>query len=796
MTSETRLPAPVACRRPDCTGGVIDEDGFCGACDRVPAPASVTVPAPAPAAESGRATNPACPRPDCVGGIIDADGFCDSCQRAAPREPGPVGAGSGATWPSAAWDRSSREHRAGSSAITFPPGIPPRPLSRAPLGLGLVSIPPVPTCDPETRLLKDPALPEFLRHCPNGACRAAVGRSRGGVPGQPESTCQQCGAAYSFLPPLRRDEILGQYQVQGCIGYGGQGWVYLARDLNLDGAPVAIKGMRDLASAASHAASAAERATLIEVRHPDIVDIRNFVRHRDPVTDRVSGYIVLEFLDGESLAQKAGRGVLPVAEAIAYILAVLPALGYLHDSGLVYGDFKPANVMQVQDRLKLIDLGGVGRIGDVADRRSVFTRGFRAPEATGRGPSVSADLYTVGRTLAVLTARFGFDREHETTLPGPDAAPAFGAHESFYRFLLRATAADPRHRFSSAAQMAEQLTGVLREVVALEAQPGQRLPPMTSALFTSERDALTGGLRSGRDAALALPLPRPDPSDPAAALVGGMAAADPAEALAELAGAPRVTTAVALRRALARIGAPGELPTTEADGVLEVPPDADPADWRFIWFRGLAELSCGRPREAWPAFGTIRDLLPGELAPKLALALCAELLHDPGLARHYYQTVWRTDDSFVGAAFGVARTYAAEPGTQATMAAVRVLESVPDSLHHHVAARLEAQRLRLSLEPDEQGLFEAAAQLQQLRLGEEQSLRHQAAIWRAALDWLARGGRPARPGRLLLNADLTPDGIGTALERAYLGLRRFAPGRRDRVALVRRAHAARPKSRW
>jgi serine/threonine-protein kinase PknG len=189
-------------------------------------------------------------------------------------------------------------------------------------------------------------------------------------------------------------------------------------------------------------------------------------------------------------------------------------------------------------------------------------------------------------------------------------------------------------------------------------------------------------------------------------------------------------------------------------------------------------------------------LLPGEPAPKLALALCAELLDDPALARHYYRTVWHTDDSFVGAAFGVARTYAAEPGAQATMAAVRALESVPDSLHHHVAARLEAQRLRLGLEPDEQGLFEAAAQLRKLRLGEEQGLRQQAAIWRAAQDWLARGGTPTPPGRLLLGAELTPDGIGAALERAYLGLRRYVPGRRGRVALVRRAHAARPRTRW
>jgi serine/threonine-protein kinase PknG len=800
MRGEIRRPGPVACQRPDCGGGAIDDDGFCDTCDRAPATGPVTAPVLAPAAAPGtdRAPGGACPRPHCPGGVLDEDGFCDTCHRAAPRASGaPVSTGAPTIWHSVAWEPPDRPGRAAPPAITFPRGVPTRPLRRAELGLGIVPIPPVPTRDPDSRLLEAPALEEFMRRCPNQECRAEVGRGRDGEPGEPEGRCPDCDTMFSFLPPLRRGEILGQYQVRGCIGYGGQGWVYLASDLNLDGDPVAIKGIRDYASAASQAASAAERRTLIEVRHPDIVDIRNFVQHRDPVSGRLSGYIVLEFLDGESLAQKTQRSVLPVAEAIAYVLAVLPALGYLHDSGLVYGDFKPANVMQVRDRLKLIDLGGVCRIGDAADHRSVVTRGFQAPEvARGSRPSVSSDLYTVGRTLAVLTTAFDFVKGYETSLPGPDTVPVFSEHESFYRLLRRATATEPRHRFGSAAQLAAQLVGVLREVVALDSKRGQRLPSMPSTLFTRERDALTTGPRSGRAAALALPVPRPDDTDPAAAFLGAVTATDPAEIVAQLRGAPRVTTEVAFRLALARIGRPGEPELAEPDAALEIPPDADPADWRFVWYRGLIELSRGRLEDAWRAFAAIRDLLPGEPAPKLALAVCAELLHAPALARHYYQTVWRTDDGFVGAAFGVARTYAAEPGDDATNDAIEVLESVSESLHHHVAARIEALRLRLGLEPGEQGLHEAARRLQDLKLAEEQRLRQKAGIWLAAQKWLAKGGTPARADRLLLDVELTPDAIGFALERAYLGLRRHVPERRDRVDLAKRAHAARPRTRW
>jgi serine/threonine-protein kinase PknG len=819
MSGEIRPGGPVACVRPDCPGdGVIDDDGFCDVCDRAPATARVTVPVTAPGTD--HAAGGPCPRPDCRGGILDEDGFCGTCDRAAPRALPETRQAAPSIWHSVAWESPDRPDGGEPPALTFPPGIPTRPLGRAELGLGIVPIPALPARDPDSLLLKDPALEELMRRCQNQECQAEVGRGRGGEPGEPEGRCPVCSTTFSFRPPLRRGEILGQYEVRGCIGYGGQGWVYLASDLNLDGDPVAIKGLRDLASAASHAASAAERRTLIEVRHPDIVDIRNFVQHRDPVSNRVSGYIVLEFLDGESLAQKAQRSVLPVAEAIAYILAVLPALGYLHDSGLVYGDFKPANVMQVRDRLKLIDLGAVCRIGDPADHRSVVTRGFQAPEvAEGSRPSVSSDLYTVGRTLAVLTTVFDF--VNETNLPGPQKVPVFSEYESFYRFLRRATAKEPRHRFVSAAQMAAQLVGVLREVIALRPRAGQRLPPMPSTLFTLERDALTTGPRSARDAALALPVPRPDDSDPAAAFLGTVTAADPAEVLAQLPGAPRVTTEVAFRLALARIGQPGGPESADAQSAdaqaagtgsagtgsagtgsagsgaaLEVPPDADPADWRFVWYRGLVELSRDRPEDAWRAFAAIRDLLPGEPAPKLALAVCAELLHAPALARHYYQTVWRTDEGFVGAAFGVARTYAAEPGDDATKDAIEVLESIPESLHHHVAARIEALRLRLGLGPGERGLREAARRLRDLKLGEQQSLRQKIGIWHASQDWLAKGGTPARPGQSLLDVELTPDALGFALEHAYLALRRQVPERRDRVDLAKRAHAARPRTRW
>ena len=72
-------------------------------------------------------------------------------------------------------------------------------------------------------------------------------------------------------------------------------------------------------------------------------------------------------------------------QAIAYVLEILPAFGYLHDLGLLYCDFKPDNVIQTGDAVKLIDLGGVRRIDD--DESAIYgTVGYQAPEVAAAAP--------------------------------------------------------------------------------------------------------------------------------------------------------------------------------------------------------------------------------------------------------------------------------------------------------------------------------------------------------------------------------------------------------------------------
>ncbi|MFQ6198374.1 tetratricopeptide repeat protein, partial [Streptomyces sp. NPDC000405] len=310
--------------------------------------------------------------------------------------------------------------------------------------------------------------------------------------GRTEGYCTKCGHPYSFVPKLRPGDVVrGQYEVAGCLAHGGLGWIYLAIDRAVADRWVVLKGLLDTGDEDALAAAVAERRFLAEIEHSNIVRIYNFVEHLDQRTGSLDGYIVMEYVGGKSLKEIANerrhpdgrRDPLPVEQACAYGIEALEALGHLHSRNLLYCDFKVDNAIQQQDQLKLIDMGAVRRMDD-HDSPIYGTIGYQAPEIAELGASVASDLYTVARTLAVLTFDFqGYTNVFVDSLPSPDHIEVFTRYESFYRLLVRATDPDPARRFASADEMAEQLTGVLREVVAL--QTGAPRPAL-STLFGPE----------------------------------------------------------------------------------------------------------------------------------------------------------------------------------------------------------------------------------------------------------------------------------------------------------------------
>lgn len=679
------------------------------------------------------------------------------------------------------------------------------------LGGGLVEIPRTPDIDPLKALMKNPVVPESKRFCWN--CGRPVGRSGSEGKGSSEGWCPYCGSPYSFLPQLNPGDIIaGQYEVKGCIAHGGLGWVYLALDHNVNDRPVVLKGLVHSGDAEAQAIAMAERQFLAEVVHPSIVQIFNFVEHSDKHGDPV-GYIVMEYIGGQSL--KRGRGEnLPVAEAIAYILEILPALSYLHSIGLVYNDLKPENIMLTEEQLKLIDLGAVSRINSFGYLYG--TPGYQAPEIVRTGPTVATDIYTVGRTLAALTLTLRTrNGRYVDGLPEDD--PMLAKYDSFARLLRRAIDPDPRRRFTSAEEMSGQLMGVLREVVAQDTG----LPrPGLSTIFSPSRSTfgvdllvahtdvyLDGQVHSekltAKEIVTALSVPLVDPSDVAAPVLQATVLSQPVQTLDSL----RAARHGSLDAEGLDLSESVELPLMEVRALLDLG-DVSKAtrkledlaervgwQWRLVWYRAVAGLLTGDYESAIKHFTEVLDTFPGELAPKLALAATYELAGDPD-EHKFYQTVWGTNDGVISAAFGLAR---ARSALGDRTGAVQTLDEVPPTSRHFTTARLTSAVTLLSggsqSEITEAQIRDAARRVEALPSTEPRVLQIRALVLGGAMDWLQdnRADNQASTNHIL-GFPFTDHGLRLGVEASLRSLARVAPTQRHRYTLVDMANQVRPTS--
>ncbi|MET3117668.1 serine/threonine-protein kinase PknG [Undibacterium sp. GrIS 1.8] len=552
---------------------------------------------------------------------------------------------------------------------------------RTALGGGLISLPDLPSQDPLKLLMADPEVPAHKRHCPK--CDVHVNRAKG--------FCPACGTPYDFVARLKMgDVIAGKYEIKGPIAFGGLGWIYLGWDQVLQ-RWVVLKGLLNANDEASAAAAVAERRYLAALKHPKVVNIYDFVNQG------AEGFIIMEYVGGQTVhSLRKQRGPLPVTEAIAYILGILPAFAYLHTQGLVYCDFKPDNIMIEGGDVKLIDMGAVRKTGD--QNGDIYaTLGFAAPEAD-TDPIAVSDLYTLGRALSVLIMDFKFTSDYEYALPSPDDHDVLAENESLYRFLLRATHVDPDERFQTADEMAEQLFGVLREIVALQSGP----KPVDSKVFTSDHliHATARQLVAQVDPHV-LPTLRVNLEDKAASeVIRILSLMDEVQQVEELqalvtkygdrAAEPRLRLAEVL---IQNAG----LMEKQRDALIKTTLDAveaaDPFDWRTSWLRGLCLVTNGDGTKALAYFERCYFEMPGELAPRLAMGLAAEIANNGEQALPYYDRVGRVDPAFVSAHAGAARCHA-KAGR--LMDAVSMLQRVPSNHVLHTQVQLGIAELLLT----------------------------------------------------------------------------------------------------
>lgn len=655
----------------------------------------------------------------------------------------------------------------------------------------ITSLPALPVGGASAALMTNPEVPEEERFCPQGH---PVGRSLPGRPGQPDGTCLRCGAAYSFSPKLLPGMLVaGQYEVAGCLAHGGLGWVYLARDRNLSGRWVVLKGLLNSGDPDAVAAAIAEREFLAQVKHPLIVDIHNFVTHDS------AGYIVMEYVGGASLSDvlrdraRANGGhphPLPAGQAIAVILEVLNAFSYLHKIGLLYCDFKPDNIMQVGDSIKLIDLGAVLRADD-KDSIVYGTVGFNAPEVPVHGASVASDVFAIGRTLLALIFEF---RSHGTTfltsLPTPDDAPLLKRHDSLYRWLFRACATDPADRFESCDEMRVQLIGVQREVEATE-RAGDQAADDSAASQHFRPPAVHDEKLTWRN----LPPLLLEENDAQLTSVLGNVAADAGSAVLIRALQSVPSPSVELRLHLARAAIEAEqvdLVTSVCAGILA----EDPWEWRATWFTGLAALQRGDHDDARQDFNRVYGEVPGELAPKLALALACEASYGV-TAERFYLTCLRTDANYVAAAaFGLARVRAAahRAGSGGLGAVVAAYDQVPSASRVFVLARQLRAEYLLEHGDDFAAYDDALTGVQSVTLEPALAARLRCEALAKALEKVQASSDPAaNPAPRVADVPVREPRLRKALEASY---RNRVPLTNDPAERIRLVDAARAVRNW
>lgn len=650
---------------------------------------------------------------------------------------------------------------------------------------------------------------EDERHC--SSCGKPVGRSTGGQPGRIEGFCGNCREPFNFVtnrPSLSPGELVaGQYEILGPLAHGGMGWIYLGKDKAVSDRWVVLKGLLNQDDPDAIAAAVAERRFLAQIEHGNIVNIYNFVSHRG------AGYIVMEMVGGESLNSKlkkrrAANGGVPdpldVTDAISYILGILPAFGYLHDLGLVYNDLKPANIMAVGDDVKLIDVGAVMRADDV--QAAIFgTEGFQAPEVATDGPSVQSDLYTVGRTLAVLIIRFVFHTgEYQYSLPDQVSEPLFRQWESLYRFLLKSTARHPDDRFQTAGEMTEQLTGVLREIVAVS---DGRPRPAVSHHFEPDRTAqlLLDNVDSA-DASGAywriLPPARINEDSPDAQIVLDLLDLRPVENAEkirlgiETLGA-HATHELTLRYAWEIISLAdhdGYRGYPEPRTLLSAVAEDDPWDWRVSWYDGVYLLTLGQFAEAAEKFNRVWTEVPGETAPKVAVALAAERAGQLDRAEELYDLVSKSDSSWVSAAFGLARCRLARAKSDE---AVEALNRVPATSAAYYDAQVVAARTLAgvgaqSRAPEMDELKAASDIVERLQLDAAERASLSAEIFEQALAKVGSGGQSG--ATRLLGRPVTADELRQGLHDVYQEQARLASSAAEREQLIDKANRVRPWS--
>ena len=272
--------------------------------------------------------------------------------------------------------------------------------------------------------------------------------------------------------PRMIDQTISHYHILQKLGGGGMGVVYRAHDERLD-RDVAIKVLppRTLTDTKARERFRTEARALAKMSHPNIAHVYDFDSQNE--TD----FLVMEYVDGITLANKLVKGALPEEELLTLGEQIGRTLAYAHEQGIVHCDLKPSNIMvTASGQVKLLDFGlaRLLRASETAATESTAeavgpagTLAYMAPEQLRGGePDTRSDIYAAGAVLyEMATARRPFEQKLPTALVDdilhkPPLSPQLlrtSLSPKLEDTILKCLEKDPETRYQSAKELAIDL---------------------------------------------------------------------------------------------------------------------------------------------------------------------------------------------------------------------------------------------------------------------------------------------------------------------------------------------------
>ncbi len=287
---------------------------------------------------------------------------------------------------------------------------------------------------------------------------------------------------------------LGPYKILAAIGAGGMGEVYRARDTRLE-RTVAIKVLPEHLSKSPEVRQRFEREarTISQLSHPHICALYD-VGHEGETE-----YLVMELLEGETLAQRLDRGALPIDQTLRYGTEIADALDKAHRQGVVHRDLKPGNVMLTRSGVKLLDFGLAKGLPSPGGREGITalptqanlteegtilgTFQYMAPEQLeGKEADARTDIFAFGAALyEMATGKKAFSGESQASLisailrddPQPISQVQPTSPPALDRVVKTCLAKDPEERWQSASDLKRELRWIGESSQATSLAPSE-----------------------------------------------------------------------------------------------------------------------------------------------------------------------------------------------------------------------------------------------------------------------------------------------------------------------------------